>query len=242
MEFDRYIDSLRADATLLADTARQDLTLAVPPCPGWTVADVVEHLGYVYLHKIACMRLRRAPDPWPPELPSGDLIDWLESSLAELIAELTARGPAAPSHTWHAPDQTVGFWYRRMAQETAVHRVDVQLAFGPATPVDSDIALDGVDEILDIMLAGDWSAEPQSAPAQTIRLTAGTRAWDVRLAPTTVTVEHAPAIDAAGPELHGSADDILLWLWGRRERSALRLSGDPTAATALRDRLRLATQ
>ena len=42
--------------------------------------------------------------------------------------------PAAPSWTWWPDDQTAGFWLRRMAQETAVHRVDVELPLGATTP------------------------------------------------------------------------------------------------------------
>jgi hypothetical protein len=47
------------------------------------------------------------------------------------------------------PDQTVGFWIRRMAQETVVHRVDAELAAEVAPgAIPDDIALDGIDEFL----------------------------------------------------------------------------------------------
>jgi hypothetical protein len=29
-----------------------------------------------------------------------------------------------PAGSWYTPDQTVGFWIRRMAQETVIHRID----------------------------------------------------------------------------------------------------------------------
>lgn len=239
MDFERYVESLRADAGLLAATARRDLAAAVPSCPGWTVRDVVEHVAVVYLHKIECMRLGRAPDPWPPAPPPGDPVDWFEESLAELVDELTSRGPTAPSFTWHEPDQTVGFWYRRMAQETAVHRIDVELAFGPPTPVAADIAVDGVDELLDIMLAGDWSDEPQPGPAQVVALHADDRDWRITLAPDSVAISRVDGPADAG--VTGPASDVLLWLWRRSDPAwaKLEFSGD---VTPLYDRLFLVTQ
>lgn len=239
MEFERYVESLRADAALLADAARRDLTAKVPSCPGWTVRDVVDHVAVVYLHKIECMRLGHAPDPWPPAPPAGDPVDWLEKSLADLITELTSRGPAAPCFTWYEPDQTVGFWYRRMAQETAVHRVDVELAHGAPTPIAADVAADGIEEVLDVMLAGDWSDEPQPGPAHVVALHTGDRDWRVRLEPDSVAISHAA--DQADASVTGSASDVLLWLWRRSDPAWARLSfaGD---VTALYDRLFLVTQ
>ena len=62
----------------------------------------------------------------------------------ELRAEFRAREPGAPAPTWFGPDQTVGFWIRRMAQETVIHRIDAELAAGlPVTPVPGDLAADG---------------------------------------------------------------------------------------------------
>ena len=43
--------------------------------------------------------------------------------------------------------------------EIAIHRLDGELAHGDPTPIPDDIALDGIDEMLHVMLAGDWWAE-----------------------------------------------------------------------------------
>ena len=45
-------------------------------------------------------------------------------------------------------DQTVGFWYRRMALETVVHRVDVETGFGVPRAVNAELAVDGIDEVV----------------------------------------------------------------------------------------------
>ena len=42
----------------------------------------------------------------------------------------------------------MGFWFRRMAHETVIHRVDAELAAGlPTAHVPDDLAIDGIDEV-----------------------------------------------------------------------------------------------
>ena len=126
MENQRLLECLQADYTRLRDVASAaDLTAKVPSCPEWTVADLVEHVSMVYLHKVECMRLGSAPDPWPPEgVDRSDPVALLDRSYAALSEEFASRPPQAHAFTWYEPDQTVGFWIRRMAQETVIHRVD----------------------------------------------------------------------------------------------------------------------
>ncbi len=236
---DRYLTLIRADAALLTAAAAGHLDDPVPSCPGWTVADLVDHVGHVYHHKIACMRQQREPEPWPPDPPAGDPVQWLDDSTVELLAELGDRGPAAPSYTWHEPDQTVGFWYRRMAQETAVHRVDAQQARGGTDPVDSELALDGVDELLDIFFAGDWSDLPQPELVGRIGLRAADRSWLVVMEPQEVRIESLG--DEPEAVLSATPSDLLLWLWGRLPVDAVQSTGDPEAVVRLRQRLTHAT-
>src|SRR5439155_8923348 len=64
-----------------------------------------------------------------------------------------AGAPGSHAATWFRPDQSVGFWIRRMAQETVVHRRDAELALGDPTPAAPDLAVDGIAELLDIFLS-----------------------------------------------------------------------------------------
>lgn len=242
VEFNRYLDLLRADARRLTSVALRGLDAPVPSCPGWTVDDVVRHVSLVYLHKIECMRLQASPDPWPPDLSHREPIALMEGALDELVEELDHRGPAALSYTWYGPDQTVGFWYRRMAQETAVHRVDVEQAHEVITPIDTELATDGIDEVLTIMLAGDWSDEPvDDAAGGSVRVDAGGRTWRIGLDRTEVTCD-AGAGHSAGATVAGEPSDMLLWLWGRAPIDRLTVGGDRDTVTALRHRLAMATQ
>lgn len=247
MEASQYLRLLEADADRIADVAAKGLDAAVPSCEGWTVRDVVVHVAEVYLHKVECMRRMASPEPWPPDFSAREPIGLLRESLATLVDELRSRGPAAPSYTWFPADQTVGFWYRRMAQETAVHRVDVELAHGAVTPVDAGLAVDGVDEVLVIMLAGDWSDYPvEEAAGKVVDISAGGRTWRIRLDRTEVTVTDDAAdpaiVDGADATVSGDPSDLLLWTWGRAPLERLNVEGDPELVAALRRRLVLATQ
>ncbi len=234
MDTDRYLEHLRADAARLADAARASgLAAKVPTCPEWDVTALVEHVGAVYAHKIECMRLRRRPEEWTKETPAGtDPVDWLTAELDTLVGELVSRGPDAPAYTWYPPDQTVGFWYRRMAQETVVHRVDAEAAAGHPSVVDDDIALDGIDEMLRVFLGGPWwEEEPEpAATGSTYAITAAGETWRVTLQTTAVTIARGPG-DAVA-EVTGMPYDVLMWVWGRPSSAAV--SGD---VTELRERL-----
>ncbi len=71
------------------------------------------------------------------------------------VAELDTRSVDDPAHTWWPPDQTAGFWLRRIAHETAIHRRDMESAAREPTPVDDELAVDGIDEALDPFLRWD---------------------------------------------------------------------------------------
>ncbi|MET0712971.1 MAG: maleylpyruvate isomerase N-terminal domain-containing protein, partial [Jiangellaceae bacterium] len=85
LSHDRYVESVRADGERMAAVAERGLDPPVPCCPGWTVRDAVEHTAEVFLHKVACMREKAMPDPWPPERGAEPTIPYLRTALDELI-------------------------------------------------------------------------------------------------------------------------------------------------------------
>jgi uncharacterized protein (TIGR03083 family) len=251
MDRERYLELLGAAGARLRETAARDLSAAVPSCPGWTVLDVVRHTAEVYEHKIACVALGGArPDPWPPEWPpAARSLAWFEDAHRRVLEMLRTTDPAAPSWTWWPEDQTAGFWLRRMALETAVHLVDVELALGAATPLDEELAVDGIDELLCLMLAGDWTGDEQPDLTGTVAVATQGRAWTIRMLEDRVDVESAaegdvPAtVPATVPaSVAGDPSSLLLWLYGRAPEDAVAVSGDLAGATRLRARLALATQ
>lgn len=241
MEYTTFVKHVRDDGDRLVSIAGPDPSAAIPSCPGWTMHDLVTHVAQVYEHKIACTELGHTPDPWPPVWPADrDDVVWLADAHARLLAMFAEHRPTDPSATWWPPDQTVGFWARRMAHETAVHRVDAELAVGRATPVDDELALDGIDEILTIMLAGDWSEAPDESTGQRVAVEAGDQVWVVTLEPSTIKV--AEGADAADVTVGGTPSDVLLWLWGRVADQQVSRSGAVATFGLLRSRLTLATQ
>lgn len=241
-----YVARVRADGERMAALAERGLEVAVPSCPGWTVRDAVEHTAEVFLNKIACIRDKVFPDPWPPERGNEPTIPYLRQALGQLVGELTTRDEHEYADTWWWDERTVGFWGRRMAHETAIHRLDVELAHDDVTPVGDDLALDGVDEVVRRFLAGDWSDEPATDRGGTVvELQSDGTTWRVVMEPKAVVaqvyLDRWPRLPADAT-ISGEPEPLYLWLWGRGPRDQLRVDGDVGAADHLRARLVMATQ
>lgn len=225
MDWGWYRQCLDADFhTLRRVAVDADPSAPVPGCPGWTLDDLVRHVARVYLHKVENIRQHRDPEPWPPPgVETEPLLGLLDRAHAALIAEFDQRPPEEQVYGWYGPDQTVGFWIRRMAQETVIHRVDAEQAAGQAVaPVPDDLAEDGIDEILVAFVAfgiqgwPDMFADllPPDHPLVVMIRTPG-RAWTARLAVTGPTVADGVAAGPADVTVEGPPDQVLLWLWNR---------------------------
>jgi uncharacterized protein (TIGR03083 family) len=146
----------------------------------------------------------------------------MRDGLARVAAALD-RPAGDPAWTW-APDGTVGFWQRRQAHETAIHRVDAELAAGPPTPVPAALAADGIDEWL-ALLAFRPGAEPPSGDGETLHLHCTDEAgeWLVTL------TEAGPAIERRHAKgdvaVRGPASDLLLVLLRRFEPERVEVLG-----------------
>jgi uncharacterized protein (TIGR03083 family) len=153
---DRLLPTLRADADQLVELAGGDLSAPVPTCPGWNLADLLGHLGRV--HRWTAICLQTPPDgdrprfePRPPE--GAALGPWVREGLDTLITAFDTPDLDRPVWTFVGPGD-VGWWLRRQTLETAMHRLDAQLAAGTATdPIDQAVAAIGVDEWCEIETA-----------------------------------------------------------------------------------------
>jgi uncharacterized protein (TIGR03083 family) len=243
MDVPDWLRLVRDEGRLLAETARGGLDVPVPTCPGWTVRDVVGHTGVVYAHKVAALETGRRPEPgsFPQDPDAADPVGWFLAQHERLLAALAAREPGERVWTWYPPDETARFWYRRMAHETAVHRVDVQGAFDDVTPVDGALAVDGVDELLAVFVPADMPGETVvGGSGQRVAVRTGDHAWRVTLHPVGVELDHeAFPVDAS---VSGEPSELYLYLWGRRPESAVQVDGDVEALRALRSVLVACTQ
>jgi uncharacterized protein (TIGR03083 family) len=200
----------------------------------------------VYRHKNAVFATGGKP-PQPTEGDWGALADGedprvlLRDEYAVLRRHLDV-DPDAPSWTWWPPEQTMGFWQRRMAQETAVHRWDAEsAAYGvdDAGDIDPQLADDGIDELLG-WLTWDWDEVQEGAVGQRVLVSTGDRSWTVVLDPT------AAAVSAGGDDgdalVAGEPSGLLLHLWGRPGEHGIARGGDLTALRLLAERLQDSTR
>jgi uncharacterized protein (TIGR03083 family) len=254
VEYSRFLDCLAADFARLRAVVPIDPTAAVPSCPGWTVADLTRHVGEVYLHKTLAMRQGAEPEPWPPkELADEKSLALLDRAYAGLLDEFATRRPEDPAGSWYTPDQTVGFWIRRMAQETVIHRIDAELGTGqPVTPVPTDLAVDGIDELLTVFVAysvGEWgdyfSDILAGSPGRTYTVRTDGAAWRVWTGRGLFAVEAGAGADPADVTVSGPPTAVLRWVWNREatgEPSGVTVEGAPEAVEELRRCIVTATQ
>ncbi|MFI5755445.1 maleylpyruvate isomerase family mycothiol-dependent enzyme [Streptomyces sp. NPDC051569] len=248
----RLIDE-RSTAFRAAVAAAPGLDVQVPTCPGWTLFDLVKHLGGGDRFWAAIVGAGPADAP-PAEATAARaalevprereaLLAWLAASTQLLLDALREAGPESGCWTWWPASQspqTSGGVARHRAQETAVHTYDAQLAGGAAQPLPVEVALDGVEEFL-FTVCGTPSAWPHkptafdfhSAEGRSWRLTVdGDGARSARiLAPTAVTGEES---EAAGASVHGTAGELVLYLYDRIQAESLRVDGDAGLLDLLR--------
>jgi uncharacterized protein (TIGR03083 family) len=227
VETEEYLVALRREGRALGAAAeRAGLQAAVPGCPGWTTAELLWHIGEVH-HFWGGVVQRRASHhsevPEPERPADAELLGWYRQGLERLLGVLGTADPATAVWTW-APQKDVGFVQRRMAQETAVHRVDAEMAAGTPTAIDPALAIDGVDEFLAFFTA--WRREDAAPLGGSVHLhaTDADGEWLVTEAGDRleVTRGHAKG-DAAA---RGPASDLLLLLWRRRGPGEVEVHGD----------------
>ena len=252
LPFPHYLQVIRREGDLLLGAAAANLDAAVPSCPGWTVRDLLAHVGAVHRKKEQIVRERitdRSPQDAVPPNDDAGLVEWCRSGLDELTATLAATDPATPVFTWYSADQTAGFWCRRMAHETAIHRVDAEAAFGHVSPLDPQTAADGLDELLGPVICAytedpRWEYRPDG---RVVLLRAPDAAREFRLLLGEGSEGPGWAIAEGG---HGHPDttvtagawDLDLWSWGRLPATGLRVEGAGSLLESIRQTVLRATQ
>lgn len=219
MEPAEHLAHVQADVERMLAAADGALDERVGACHGWTVADLLAHQAGVYRFVLAQLRAEPGsgiarfdpPEPGPP-------LDVLRAAADEVLAALRDTDPTEHRPNW-ADAPTAAFWFRRLAQETLVHRLDVELARGATSPVDLELAVDGIDELGDTFLA---HAERRgiTGRGETVHLHATDEdlpsggEWMFRFHEHGVDVErHHGKGDMA---VRGPAAQLLLFAWNRR--------------------------
>ena len=212
MKSETYLDHIRADVERFAAALeRGPLDAPVEACPGWDLAQLAAHLGSV--HRWA-RRAGLVPAPDTTQRTVGHrwvLCSGKARSLIEALASVDPDGP-----TWHPfpVAQVARIWPRRQAQETVVHRWDAEAAVGSPSPIDPELASDGIDEYFEIALPRLGVREHLELPAGSLHVhctdVAGEWLVDCDGDELRVVREHAKG-DAALGFRRGEP----VWLWNR---------------------------
>jgi uncharacterized protein (TIGR03083 family) len=157
---DRFCDEIVGQTGLLREVvAGADLSATVPTTPDWDLADLLRHVGGNLRALEQAVRTGVAVTEPAREVPghagpSGDdpaaLDAWLAEAAEAAATTLRSAGPDAEAQLWTVRWPTAA-WARRAAQDIVVHRADAAGAVGAAYTVEGDLAVDAVDEFLDLL-------------------------------------------------------------------------------------------
>lgn len=229
-----HLTTLRTNGELLGTAARAaGLEAPVEHCPGWSLGRLLGHTTKVLQRTALCVRSASTEPPGEDEyakLPRDEvLFDVYDEVLADLCAALADADPGAPSWNFTGRDLVNSFWSRRMAHEVEIHRWDAEhaadLTPAPFTP---DSAVDGIDELLTVLMPMlSRIKNPSLSASFHLHVTDAPGEWLTTFVdgvPTTVR-EHAKG-DLA---VRGPASALYLWAWNR---GAVGVDGVDTAGDA----------
>ena len=219
MDYDAYVRTIREDTDRLADAAEEaGLAAAVPACPGWTVAELTQHIGNVQRTWTQHVT-RRSTEP--PDFTaaheaapdSDERFEWVRRGGHALADALAATPETTPMWVFTGTG-TVRFWARRQAHEITVHRCDAEFAAGRLGSIDADLAADGVNEYFEL-LERMPAAQAATGAGETIHFHCTDRdvEWLAVITENGIELrrEHAKG-DVA---VRGAANAVLLAVWNR---------------------------
>jgi uncharacterized protein (TIGR03083 family) len=190
-----------------------DLAAPVPTCPGWTLADLGEHLRVTHAwaaHAVVEGNPDGMPEPGP--LDRDGLVAGYRAAAARLIDVLARTPEDAPVWAFGPKPRVALFWRRRQVHEATMHRYDALSASGREADwsISPELAWDGVDEVATVFY-------PRQVRLERTEPLAGV----LRLVPTDL--DASPIEIGAGDpvvEVTDTAARLLLMLWRRIDAPA----------------------
>lgn len=242
MADDWLLTALDDATTRISALARQgSLDEPVDHLNRWKVRDVVAHLGGVHrwATRIVTERSIAGPSFKKSKLDGIELCDWFDEGAAGLLETFRRHELDEPCPNFNpGSERTIAWWVRRQAHESTVHRWDIEVTLGDVTPIAPNLAVDGIDEFLDVFVRTRGKQTLQSPLV--LRTTRPSRSWTLTPAAKPGRIDVSPGkpdARATGDvaEVAGKPDALLLAVWGRKSVSAagLAISGDATVAESL---------
>jgi uncharacterized protein (TIGR03083 family) len=247
VEVAEHIDALRREGILLADAAAlAGADAPVPSCPGWVVRELVRHQGGVHRWATAIVSgprreawrvdLDEVVGRWPQD---DDLVTWFTDGHRALLDALASADPDLDCWAFLAASSPLAMWARRQAHETAIHRVDAQLASG-ATPTraPAPFAADGVDELLTCFITRPGGRLRCDVPQRLAITSIDTPGrWLLEIDPEGVQTQIPKGAVDADCVIGGAAADLYLTLWNRSGADGLHVEGDRRLLDLFLDRV-----
>jgi uncharacterized protein (TIGR03083 family) len=233
------------DARALADLAEGHGELEVPECPGWSVDDLLAHIGgfvagwypYNLTHDPDHPDIMASVTSGPP-MPEGNAerVEYLRTAeqrflevaaAADLDAVVWAFAGTAPAR----------YWIHRAASEVGVHRVDMELARGRSYRVPADRATMSCHETIcgfwpEVgFLADQIGTEDFELPSGSCSITATDTGvtWLAQRSGDRIVGGVAETAEA-DVTVAGDAHDLVMWLWGRPSATPVAVAGDGAIA------------
>ena len=228
-----HVDALADEgARFVAAIERGDPDAVVPSCPEWTLRELVHHTGGI--HRWATRVVKEAREGpideeleavaggWPED---GELAPWFRAGHTLLVDALQAAPDDLQCWSFLKAPSPLAFWSRRQLHETTIHRVDAERASGAVTAIPTDVAVDGIDELLTGFLPRRSSKLKPEMPCTIAVVPTDTdAAWTVSANAEGATTERAAS--DADVAVRGPAADLYLLVWNRRSLDGLDVQGD----------------
>ncbi|WP_035862515.1 maleylpyruvate isomerase family mycothiol-dependent enzyme [Cryptosporangium arvum] len=203
-----------------ADTLRgADLTAPVPTCPGWSLTQLLRHLGRGHRWAAQIVRERRdepidprAVEGGKPPADDDGALEWVAGG-GSILLDAVAPDPDVLVWTAVGP-RPASWWIRRRLHESTVHRADAAIAIGAPYTLAPELAADGVTEWVELLVAGGRSP---LADGESLHLHATDADAEWTLRGTASGLSFEPAHAKATVALRGPATDLLLAITRRRD-------------------------
>jgi len=246
MKITEHIEALQREGQLLAAAAtREELDTPIPTCPDWRIRDLIRHVGGVHRWATGYVGDRRTEvwdvdlddivGTWPEDY---GLIAWFREGLSRLVHTLASAPSDLNCLTFLAAPSPLAMWARRQAHETAIHRVDAESPGSTITKFHPAFAADGVDELLSCFITRPGRGPKVSSPCSIhVHTTDTCDDWYMQIGlENVVTSRHSNPADCT---ITGTASDLYLLLWNRRNDAGINVNGDRNLLSLWREGVRI---